>query len=271
MLICPKCNHQVPDDAKFCEFCGVRFLPTDEGEATAESQATTVLTSDMRNGIYSNNYSSQQGASQPQAQAQPQVHSQPQPQVQQNGFQPSQPNGGFSQPQAPSQGFAPSQNFAGAPAGQPGYGAPQPFVNQNAPYPQRPMLSQLRTDRSFIKTFLLSLITFGIYGLVAFGNISEDVNVVCSRYDGKKSMNYYLLVFIVGPLTFGIASIVWMHNICERIGTELNRRQVAYDFGAKDFWLWNVLGSLIIVGPFVFAHKFFTAVNKMNENYNLNG
>lgn len=127
---------------------------------------------------------------------------------------------------------------------------------------------QLKTNRSFIKTVLLSVITFGIYGIITYGQITDEVNLVCSRYDGKKSMNYYLLLFIVAPLTCGIAAIVWMHNICSRIGNELTRRSVNYSFGAKDFWLWCFLGSFIVIGPLVFVHKFFKAVNKMNESYN---
>lgn len=148
----------------------------------------------------------------------------------------------------------------------PPYGMPQ-----NAPYGyQAPSgaVRQLKTNRSFIKTLLLSLVTFGIYALIIYGQITDEVNLVCSRYDGRKSMNYYLLVFLVTPLTCGIAAIVWMHNICDRIGNELTRRRVDYNFGAKDFWLWGVLGSFIVIGPLVFVHKFFTAVNKMNESYN---
>ena len=141
-------------------------------------------------------------------------------------------------------------------------------TNQQVVYRVPGPVAQLKTNRSFIKTVLLSLITFGIYGLICYGHITDDVNLVCSRYDGKKSMNYYLLTFIVGPLTLGVGSIVWMHKICERIGTELTRRQMDYHFGAKDFWLWGVLGSLIIIGPLVFTHKFFKAVNKMNANFN---
>lgn len=140
-----------------------------------------------------------------------------------------------------------------------------PDSHQNVP------VAQLKTNRSFIKTFLLSLITLGIYGLVCYGHITDDVNLVCSRYDGRKSMNYYLLFFLVGPITLEIATVVWMHNICDRIGNELKRRQIDYNFGAKYFWLWGVLGSLIIVGPFIFAHKFFQSVNKINESFNMIG
>lgn len=137
--------------------------------------------------------------------------------------------------------------------------------------PQHQPLYQLKTNRSFIKTLLLSIITFGIYLLITYGGITDDVNQVCSPHDGKKSMNYYLLVFIVTPITAGIANIVWQHNICNRIGDELKRRNIDYSFGAKDFWLWGILGFLIIVGPFVYLHKFFKAVNLMNENYNMYG
>lgn len=148
------------------------------------------------------------------------------------------------------------------------------YQNQYAPnnfnQPQQPVAT-LKTNRSFIKVLLLSLITFGIYALVCFGGITDDVNLVCSRYDNKKTMNYYLLVFIVTPLTLGIASIVWMHKICGRIGDELKRRGVNYSFSSADFWLWNVLGAIILVGPFIFLHKFFKAVNLMNENYNMYG
>lgn len=160
---------------------------------------------------------------------------------------------------------------------QPQYQAPQQPQYQAQQQPQYQAqqqygsVAQLRTNRSFAKVFFLSLITLGIYGLVCYGNVTDDVNTVCSRYDGKKSMNYYLLFFIVGPITLGIAMIVWMHNICNRIGNELKRRQSGYSFSASDFWLWGVLGTLIIVGPFVFGHKFFKAVNLMNDSFNRYG
>ena len=155
----------------------------------------------------------------------------------------------------------PQQQYTAQPQyQQPQYQQPQPqYAQPQAPYQQPGPVAQLRTNRSLAKVFFLSLITFGIYGLVCFGNITDDVNTVCSRYDGKKSMNYYLLFFIVAPITLGIAAIVWSHNICNRIGDALRRRQINYSFSASDFWLWGVLGSLIVVGPFIFTHKFTTA------------
>lgn len=132
-------------------------------------------------------------------------------------------------------------------------------------------VGQLKTNKGLLKTILLSLITFGIYSLVVMSSVSSDINIVASRYDGKKTMHFCLLSFIVAPITFGIAGIVWFHKISDRIGAELNRRGIEYSFSATDFWLWYVLGSLIVVGPFVYLHKMFKAVNKMNAHYNVNG
>lgn len=132
-------------------------------------------------------------------------------------------------------------------------------------------VGQLKTNKSLLKFILLSLITFGIYGIVVMSSVSNDINTVASRYDGKRTMHYCLLLFIVGPITCGIAYLVWYHKISARIGLELKRRGIAYNFGAADYWLWNVLGSLIIVGPFVYLYKLFKATNMMCSHYNING
>lgn len=132
-------------------------------------------------------------------------------------------------------------------------------------------VGQLKTNKGLLKTILLSLITFGIYPLVVMSTVSNDVNIVASRYDGKKTMHYCLLFFIVAPLTFGIGGLVWSHNISGRIGAELRRRGISYSFGSADFWLWSILGSLIVIGPLVYLHKLFKATNLMNAHYNVNG
>lgn len=132
-------------------------------------------------------------------------------------------------------------------------------------------VAQLKTNRGLLKYILLSLVTFGIYPLVLMSSISTDINVIASRYDGKKTMHFCLVVFIFSWLTFGIVPIVWYHKLSDRIQSELARRNIAYNFGAGTFWGWNVLGSLIVVGPFIYAHKLFTAMNMLSANYNQNG
>ena len=78
-------------------------------------------------------------------------------------------------------------------------------------------------------------------------------------------------MIFLGILTLGIYPIVWIHGLCRRISGELKRRALPYEFGASTFWLWNVLGSLILVGPFVFTHKLMKSMNLLNGDFNVNG
>ena len=130
---------------------------------------------------------------------------------------------------------------------------------------------QLKTNRGLLKYILLSIITFGIYPLVIMSSISTDINVIATKYDGKKTMHFCLLAFIFSWLTFGIAPIVWYHRISARIGNELSRRGISYAFGAGSFWGWNVLGSLIGIGPLVYLYKLLHAMNLLAADYNAKG
>lgn len=132
-------------------------------------------------------------------------------------------------------------------------------------------VGQLKTNRGMIKLLLLSLITCGIYPLFFYASIADDVNTICSRYDGKKTMNYWLLAFIVAPLTLGIGGIVWCHNISNRIGNEMKRRNLPHAISAGTFWGWNMLGCLIGIGPFVYIYKLCKAMNTLAGNYNICG
>lgn len=144
------------------------------------------------------------------------------------------------------------------------------YINQQSPYP--PMQARmLKTNRGMLKTILLSLITCGIYALVFYSSLGEDINQIASRRDGKKTMHYCLLLFIIAPLTCGIALFVWFHNISGRIGEEARMRGIDTSFGASTFWLWEILGAIIIVGPFVYLYKLCKTMNDICENYNTYG
>ena len=139
--------------------------------------------------------------------------------------------------------------------------------NQNASAP----VGQLKTNRSLLKFFLLFSITFGTYRLVVLSSTTTDITAIARRYDGKKTMHYCLVVFIFAGLTFGIVPLVWYHRISNRIGGELSRRGIDYKFGAGTYWGWAILGSLIVVGPFIYCHKLLKAMNLLSAHYNVNG
>ncbi len=129
----------------------------------------------------------------------------------------------------------------------------------------------LKTDRSFWAVFFLSLITFGIYGLVVYTQTVNDLNTLATPHDGKKTMHYLLLTFLLGPLSLGIVNLVWGHNITARIHDELVRRGLRFDFTTGTYWGWNILGSFIFVGPFIYGVKFFNAMNLLCGDYNERG
>ncbi len=132
-------------------------------------------------------------------------------------------------------------------------------------------VAQLKTNRSLLKYILLSIITFGIYSIVVMSGISTDINTIASRYDGKKTMHFCLVVFIFSWLTLGIVPLVWYHKISARIGTELTRRGIDYSFGAGTFWGWGVLGTIILVGPFIYMHKLLNSMNLLCDDFNQRG
>ena len=132
-------------------------------------------------------------------------------------------------------------------------------------------VAQLKTDYSAAKYILLSLVTCGIYGLIQTANIADDVDTVTTRYDNKKLMNFWLVYLLLAPVTCGIFAIVWNHQLADKVGNELKRRGLGIDFGAKTYWLWNVLGSLILVGPIIYLVKLIDAVNALNADFNMRG
>ena len=138
--------------------------------------------------------------------------------------------------------------------------------------PQLREVNKLRlpTKRGLGKMFFLGILTLGIYPVVIWSRIVTEINIAASRHDGRRTMPYFAMVTLT-PVTLGILPLVWMHNFCCRIGDELNYRRINYKFGAKTFWLWGVLGSLILVGPFIFVHKLMKSMNLLNDDFNRRG
>lgn len=148
------------------------------------------------------------------------------------------------------------------------YGAPIPPAYGNGftyePVPIR------KHARGMILFFLLNIITLGIYGLVVLSHVSQEINLIASDYD-KKTTPYYCLAAFLSVITLGIYGVIYMNNLCARIGCELKRRNIKYKFSEASYWGWEVFGVLILIGPFVFWHKFFKAMKKLIADYNIYG
>ncbi len=246
MKICPNCGERLPDKAAFCRNCG-SAQPSSPDEAA------------------------------------PARRNEPAPPPPPGGGAPQSSGGGAQgsggYPGAGQQGSGgyPVGGGTPPPSARP-YPPPPVFAGENVPPPQyyppragsaRPA-NPLATGRGLAKMFFLGILTLGIYDMVILSRLPDELNIAASRYDGRKTMPYFAML-LISPFTLMVLPFVWYHNFCDRIRHELLRRRIDYKMGASTFWLWNILGSLILVGPFIFTHKLCKAMNLINKDYNENG
>lgn len=159
--------------------------------------------------------------------------------------------------QQPAFGHAPAPYgqapYAQAPYGQapafPGYtGQPMPPVPAGAQFPQSGPIGKVRSTGV---AMLLCIVTFGIYGLVWFYSVHEEMK----RHTGNGlggALALVLAIFIGVASPFLTSSEVG--NMYERAGRP---KPVSGATG-----LWYLPGILIIVGPIVWFVKTNNALNE---------
>lgn len=86
-------------------------------------------------------------------------------------------------------------------------------------------------NRSIVTAVILSIVTCGIYGIVWFISLVNDVNYVCQ--DEKQQSGG--IVFLLTLVTCGIYGIIWfyqcgkrMHEAGKKYGVEINDNSVMY-------------------------------------------
>lgn len=214
--------------------------------------------------VFCPNCGTSQAPVQQAAQVQQNVYANPAPQQQPTYANPAPQQQPAYAAQATVQQAAPAQQQ------QPVYNS-VPVYQQNVYVQQQAPATRLRTDREWWKFLVFSLLTCGIYTLVVWCKWSSEINMTASRYDGKKTVHFALVAFLLSGITLGIYPLIWYTSFSSRVGDEARRRGMQTDLGGGTFWLWLVLGSLIIVGPFIYIAKVCKAMNYINESYNTYG
>ena len=123
----------------------------------------------------------------------------------------------------------------------------------------------LKTNRGFWKCFFLSLITLGIYGLWMIHKMAAEANLADEQ--GKKvgGLAFYILMTIV---TVGIYSFYWNYRVCEKFADVQRSDGQKEPFTGGSWLLWSIIGSLIVVGPFIALAKEIHSWNASNAVYN---
>ena len=120
--------------------------------------------------------------------------------------------------------------------------------------------------RGLVKLILLSLITLGIYDLYWTYKIAQDVNTMCAG-DGKKTAGLLKLI-LLSLITFSIYGIVWYFKLGDRLQDNAAKYNISIKESGGTVILWMILGSFIVVGPFVALHIIIKNTNALADEYN---
>lgn len=120
--------------------------------------------------------------------------------------------------------------------------------------------------RGLAGLILLSVITFGIYGLYWIFTLAKDVNAICDG-DGKKTGGL-LKYLLLGIITFGIYDLIWIYMLGDRLQENAQRYNATIKESGGTILLWYILGSFIIVGPFIALHIIIKNTNALADGYN---
>ena len=123
-------------------------------------------------------------------------------------------------------------------------------------------------QRGLVKLILLSFITFGIYGLYWIHKLAKDVNTICEG-DGKKTGGL-LKYLLLGLITFGIYQLVWVYMLGDRLQDNAPKFNLTFKESGGTILLWLILGSFVVVGPFIALHIIIKNTNALADVYNSN-
>jgi len=127
---------------------------------------------------------------------------------------------------------------------------------------------RLTTNRGFWITFLLSIVTFGIYGFYLIYAFAKETNIACKE-DGKSTQGLLIYV-LLSIVTLGIYGIVWQAMLINRRSSFLAKNGKPEGLQLSTYLLtifllgWLTLGIMYIV---VFC-KFLYQQNSVNQVYN---
>jgi len=124
----------------------------------------------------------------------------------------------------------------------------------------------VKTNRSLLLYIVLTIFTCGIYGLVFIYSLAKDVNQMCKE-DGE-NIGGLIVYIVLSFLTCGIYSYYWMYKVQNRLCHAGTRYGVMVKERGSTVVCWAILGSFIIIGPFVAMHIVINSANAIGSAYN---
>ena len=114
---------------------------------------------------------------------------------------------------------------------------PQP--TQPTPSTSRPVVQ----NRNIAVCIILSLVTCGIYGIIWYINLVNDVNTVCQDEKSNQSGG---TVFLLTLITCGIYGIIFFYNAGKRLNAAGNKHQIPISDNAVLYLILSLVGLQIV-------------------------
>ncbi len=120
--------------------------------------------------------------------------------------------------------------------------------------------------RNVAGVILLSIVTLGIYPLVLYCKVGEEINEICQG-DGKDNC-HFLIAFLLGLVTFGIYPICWVYKAMNRTKDNAYRYGAIVKNSGSTWLLWLIIGWWICgIGVIVAMAKFVGNINAYSDVY----
>ena len=121
--------------------------------------------------------------------------------------------------------------------------------DQRSSYANLVLKRGMATNRSFLRTALLTIFTLGIYPLYLVEIMAESANIAFAR-DGKRTWGF-LPFLILSIVTLGIYPIIWHCQLIRRYERYCETNGQQCRISMKRYLLWTLLGLPILIGPLV--------------------
>ena len=125
-------------------------------------------------------------------------------------------------------------------------GTPVGGVNQQPEPPKNNYQSAARPvvqNRSIATCIILSIVTCGIYGIIWFINMVDDVNRVCNDEKSNQSGG---VVFLLTLITCGIYGIIWFYQAGNRMYVAGQKYGMPISDNGTLYLLLSIFGLAIV-------------------------
>jgi predicted PurR-regulated permease PerM len=124
----------------------------------------------------------------------------------------------------------------------------------------------MATNRTFWRTFFLSIFTLLLYPFHLIDHMAQTTNIAC-RKDGKRTWG--LLPFVLfSVITLGIFPLIWNCKLIVRMRDYCAEHGVKCVVSRRFYLLWSLPGLLTVVGPFIACARVLKAYCQMCTLYN---